>query len=159
MMIALAQYLPKSPEILPMTRRRKHPHVIEVYDPETKTTKIYDPKTNTPPETNYRLQQVAIKRRYYQKQQPPEPERWTHVQFQQWVKAMGYPRRTVDSVYETLPYEPKPIAQDLGIKTNRVYVYWRGYDKKPDVACELPATTTLLCKALLVLKRLGKWPL
>ena len=142
-----------------MTRRRKHPHVVEVYDPETKTTKAYEPKTNKPLETDVYVPQVEAKRRYYRKQQPPEPERWSHIQFQQWVKAMGYPLRPEDSVYETLPYEPKPIAQDLGIKSNRVYVYWRGYDKKPGVVCDLPATTTLLCKAALKLKKLGKWPL
>lgn len=97
------------------------------------------------------------KARYYRSAQPPEGERWTHVQFQKWVEDMDYPRKTVMDSRMWFPFEPKPIARDLGIKTNRVYAYWRGADKGATVT--VPPTTTLLCKAGLILKPLGKWPL
>lgn len=130
-----------------MTRRKKYSGETEVYDPKTKKlTKV-----------EYVPAQVAAKRRYYQNQQPPEPERWTHVQFQKWVEDMDYPRKTVMDSRMWFPFEPKPIARDLGIKTNRVYAYWRGADKGATVT--VPPTTTLLCKAGLILKQLGKWPL
>lgn len=124
-MMTLAETIPKFPEILFMPRPK---------NPDAKGSEA--------------------KARYYKNRQPPEGERWTHDQFQQWVEDMGYSRKTIMDSRMWFPFDPKPIARDLGIKTNRVYAYWRGADK--GAALTVPPTTTLLCKALLELKRRGR---
>lgn len=95
--------------------------------------------------------------RRYKNKQPPDIERWNHMQFRQWLKDMGYPRKPAMDARSSFPYDQKQIAGDLGTTTDRVYAYWRGQEKGKPVV--LTKTMTLLCKGGLELKPLGKWPL
>lgn len=146
-MMTLAETIPKLPEIHPMTRRRIYPTASDAYDPKMKKKLA---------EVESVPGRAATKKKYYLSQQLSEPERWDHNQFGRWLEDMGYPPKPENARVESFPYDPKPIARDLGIKVNRVYAYWRGFDKGVDLM--LPATMTLLCKARLELKRLGKKP-
>jgi hypothetical protein len=98
------------------------------------------------------------------KKAPAGPfDKMTPAEFQRWVADMGYPRRDSPSVaplsrwgtpmkfpYD-MPYDPIPIAEDLGVHENRIYAYWRGQEKGKPV--QVSASVTKLCMALLDLRR------
>jgi hypothetical protein len=95
----------------------------------------------------------------HRKRKPVGPfDKMTPAEFQRWVADMGYPRRdegprVMNFPYE-MPYDPAPIAEDLGVHENRIYAYWRGQEKGKPV--QVSASVTKLCMALLDLRRGGK---
>lgn len=117
-MMPLAEHIPKTPEISFMAR----------------------PKSSRP---RGRPPGRQSNTQYYLNKQPPDLERWDHMQFRQWIIDMGYEA-----------WDARQIAGDLGLTTNRVNAYWRGHEKGKTLI--LTKTLTKLCKALLELKRRGK---
>jgi hypothetical protein len=82
-------------------------------------------------------------------------DKMTCAKFQRWVADMGYPRRdegphAANFDYK-MPYDPAPIAEDLGVRETQIYTYWRGYEKGKPVHVSAPVTK--LCMALLDLRR------
>lgn len=78
-------------------------------------------------------------------------ERMTSPEFQQWVSDMGYPSKVGLTSVEKVPYDPTPICDDLGIRANRFYAYWRGIEKGKVV--RVSPSVTRLCYALLARRR------
>ena len=81
-------------------------------------------------------------------------EQMTTAQFRQWLKDMEYETKPEMSWLDKVPYDPKPVCNDLGIRQNRFYAYWRGVEKGKPV--RLSPTVTRLCRHLLACHRTQK---
>ena len=78
-------------------------------------------------------------------------EQMENTQFQQWIRDMEYPQKIGLTSVEKVPYDPEPICDDLGIRPNRFYSYWRGIEKGKVV--RVSPSVTRLCLSLLARHR------
>ena len=87
----------------------------------------------------------------------PPSERMTSVEFQKWVKDMGYaerPKTTRSGPRFKIPYDPAEIGRDLGIHPRYVPKFWSGLDAGEEALVSFQVTR--LCHALLALHQTRK---